>query len=168
MKSIFFIPGLLLSSLAFSQVDAEDLAREKRIKKEMVERVEALIQKASIVEMSMKKYKKDEVTKTDYKKACDTVKEIFEMYREHMNAIGGNLDLFNRNTTELKQTAKNELIVIHQMYSICGEGKSYQYVDARNMAGAFKGIGLSLKHQKNQISNADMSFENDFIFENEY
>ena len=152
-----------MSQTAFSQT-----LREKRIKQEMLERVDILIEKAQSVRENLTLEKKETPSDKSVRAACRTIKELFEMYPEHVKAIGSHLDLFASKTVWLKNQAMAQLIFVHRQTMICKQGSNQEYVDPKALKKEFDNIVESLEKQKKRITKADASYDNSFYYEYEF
>lgn len=155
MKQILFFLCLMFTQWAFSQTLAE-----KRVKTEMVDRVDVLLQK---LEDSSEALKKE-----DPLKACSVLKDIFSIYPEHVKAIMGHMNLFEAKTVKAKDESLNHLIFIHRQNLICQQGKDAEYVDLSATLKELKSMEKSLKKQKKTILKSDTSYENTFYYQYEF
>jgi len=163
MKAALFFLILLMSQLAMSQT-----MKEKRVKQEMLERVDLLIEKAESVKDLLEVNRKETPSDENVGAACRILKDLFEIYPEHVKAIGGHLDLFAARTVWLKNEALAQLITIHRQTLVCKQGKNQEYVDPSALHKEFENIVKSLEKQKKRISKSDASYENSFYYEYEF
>ena len=152
--------GLMLVLLLAGQMSFAQTKREKKIKEEMLGRVDTLIEK---VESSRALLEKEDVVG-----ACAKVQEMFEIYPEHLKAIGSHMDLFNSKNVTAKNQALEHLIFIHRQSLICKQGKDGEYVDIGKLDKKFKVMSKELKKQSKLIKKADTNFENTFYYEYEF
>lgn len=151
---------LILATLLISQMSFAQSAREKRIKKEMIERTDLLIQKVEGA--------REDLDQEDVVSACKKVKEIFALFPDHLKAIGSHLDLERSQTIKAKDEALNQLIFIHKRSLLCAQGKDSEYVDAKKLRKELKVTLSSLEKQKKAIKKSDTDNENSFYYEYEF
>ncbi len=163
MKSVLTVLLLLLSQTGLTQT-----LREKRIKQEMLDRVDILIAKSEEIRENLKAKKKEIPSVQKVAQACFRIKELYEIYPEHVKAIGGHLDLFANKTVWMKNEALNQLIFVHKQSLVCKQGRDYEYVDTSALRKEFEDIVESLEKQKKRIEKADTSYENSFYYEYEF
>lgn len=155
MKFTLILATLLMSQLTFAQS-----ARETRIKKDMLDRTNVLIEKVEGA--------RDDLDKEDVISACKKIKELFVLYPEHLKAIGSHLDLDRNRTVRAKDQALNQLIFIHRQTLICDQGKDSEYVDPKKLRKELKEVESSLKHQRKTIKKSDTNNENRFDYYYEF
>jgi hypothetical protein len=147
--------ALLLSQLSFAQSK-----KEKRIKQEMLDRVELLIEKVELT--------REELEKEDVVNACKTIKEMFQIFPDHLKGIGSRMDFEKRRTIKAKDLALNELIFMHKQSLICEQGKDAENVDPKELRKELKDVLHALKKQRRIIKRADTSSENSFHYRYEF
>ena len=148
--------GLLLS---LSSVGAQTL-REKKIKKEMLERTDLLITKVIEARLAL--------DKEDVAVACKKINELFELYPAHLTSIGTHMDLFDSKTVKIKNEALEQLIYMHQQSNVCAHGEGHEYLDMGAVDKKLKKIKKSLEKQKKTIKKSDTDYENIFHYEYEF
>ena len=94
MKFTLILAALLISQLSFAQS-----VREKRIKQEMLDRTDLLIEKVEGA--------RDDLDHEDVNNACKKIKEVFALYPDHLKGIGSHLDLDRSKTIKAKDEALN-------------------------------------------------------------
>lgn len=151
---------LFLTLLLSAQVALADSAREKRIKKQMLDRVELLIEKTEAL--------REDLEKEDVVAACLKVKEMFLIYPDHLKSLGSHLDIYRGRTVRAKNSALDELIFLHKQTQYCDQGKDAEYVDPKKLDKEMKRIERSLKKQRKIIKRADTGHENSFYYEYEF
>lgn len=152
--------ALMLGLFLTLQVAHAQTLRAKRIKQEMLDRVEVLVTKVTET--------RDALDKEDAKTACLKINELFEIYPKHLTAIGTHMDLFNGKTVKIKNEALTQLIYMHQQSLICAKGVDHEYIDIDKIDKEMKKILKSLKKQKKIIKKADTDYENSFYYEYEF
>ncbi|WP_408096156.1 hypothetical protein ACJVC5_14045 [Peredibacter sp. HCB2-198] len=152
--------GLLLICLLAGQMSFAQTMREKKIKEEMLSRVDALIEKAEATRTLLEK--------EDVVGACGKVQEMFEIYPEHLKAIGSHMDLFNSKNVTAKNQALEHLIFVHRQSLICKQGKDSEYVDLGKLDKKMKSMIKELKKHSKVIKKGDTNYENTFYYEYEF
>jgi hypothetical protein len=152
--------NLFLVTLLFSQLTLAQTLKEQRVKKEMLDRVETLIEK---VEQS-----REELENENVPNACKLIKEMFQIYPDHLKGIGGHLNFDKRKTIKAKDLALSELIFMHKHSLICDQGKDHEYVDPCELDKDLKKIRRELKKQRRIIKRSDTGFENTFHYRYEF
>lgn len=151
---------LILATLLISQMSFAQSAREKRIKKEMLDRTELLIEKVEAA--------REDLDHEDVVNACKKIKEIFVIWPDHLKGIGSHLDLQRSSSIKAKDEALNQLIFIHKRSLLCAQGKDSEYVDAKKLRKELKVTLSSLDKQKKAIKKSDTDNENSFYYEYEF
>jgi predicted nuclease with TOPRIM domain len=154
---VFMKFTVLMTFMLVSQISLAQSLREKRIKQEMLDRSEELIEKIESA--------RNDLENEDVVSACKTIRELFEKYPKHLVGIGTHLDLERPRTIKSKDRALEELIYFHQKTLICNQGKDSEYVDPEQMRKELKKIKRSLKKQKRVIKRSDTDNENSFYYE---
>jgi hypothetical protein len=155
MKFNLFIIATLFTQITFAQT-----LREQKVKKEMLERVEVLIEK---VEQT-----RQEIDHDNIPNACKLIKEMFDLFPDHLKGIGGHLNFDKRKTIKAKDFALSELIFMHKHSLICDQGKDHEYIDPSELDKDLKKIRRELKKQRRIIKRSDTGFENTFYYRYEF
>lgn len=155
MKFTIMFVAFLMTQMTFAQTK-----KEKRIKQEMVERIELLIEKVELT--------REDLEKEDVINACKTIKEMFQIFPDHLKGIGSHMDFEKRRTIKAKDLALSELIFMHKQSLICDQGKDAENVDAKELRKELKHILHSLKKQRRIIKRADTGSENSFYYRYEF
>ncbi len=151
---------LILATLLASQMTSAQTIREEKIRKEMIERTELLIDKVEVA--------RDHLDKKDVIDACKKIDEMFKIYPDHLKSIGSHLD-FDRNCShKAKSDALYQLIFMHKQTLICQQGKDGEYVDIGKLDKDLRKIRRSLKKQRRIIKRVDTDNENSFYYEYEF
>lgn len=152
--------SLILATLLMSQLTFAQSVREKRIKQEMLDRTDTLIEKVEGA--------REDLEKEDVINACKKIKELFVLYPDHLKGIGSHLDLDRNRTVRAKDQALNQLIFIHRQTLICDQGKDSEYVDPKKLRKELRDIVKSLNDQKKTIKKSDTENENKFEYYYEF
>lgn len=151
---------LILATLLISQMSFAQSVREKRIKQEMLDRTDLLIEKVEGA--------REDLDHEDVIGACKKIKELFVLYPDHLKAIGSHLDLQRSKSIKAKDEALNQLIFIHKRSLLCGQGKDSEYVDAKKLRKELKTTLGSLEKQRKEIKRLDTINQNSFYYEYEF
>ncbi len=151
---------LIIMALALSQLASADSIREERIRKEMIDRVDLIVEKSEAA--------RDDLKLKEVIPACEKIKEIFVAYPDHLKAIGSHMDLFRSRTVKAKDQALNHLITLHKQTNICNAGKDSEYVDPKIMGKKLKEIEKDLKRHRRLIKRQDTDHQNQFYYEYQF
>jgi len=151
---------LLLSILVMSQAGFGQTIRDQKIKQEMLERVEKISKK---VEETREELKAERV-----EVACANIKELFDIYPDHVLAIGMRMDLLSRPIDKIKHESLNQLIFFDRQHQICKKGTGCEWVDIKVLDKELKRIQKSLKKQTKLIKKKDTTRENHYRYEYNY
>ncbi len=152
--------ALILATLLMSQLTLAQSIREKRIKQEMIDRTELLIEKVTGA--------REDLDREDVVAACKKIKEMFVLYPDHLKAIGSHLDLQRSRSIKAKDDALNQLIFIHKKTLVCAQGKDSEHVDPKKLRKELKETLNSLEKQRKVIKKSDTDNENSFYYEYEF
>lgn len=155
MKFSFILITLMISHVALAQSQ-----RQVKIKTEMLDRTDLLIEKVEGT--------REDLDQQDVVGACKKIKEVFVLFPEHLKALGTRMDLDRSRSIKAKDEALSQLIFIHKKSLVCDQGKDSEYVDAKKLRKELKGTLKSLEKQKKLIKNTDMENENTFYYEYEF
>lgn len=151
---------LIIMALALSQLAFADSIREEKIRKEMLERVDLVLEKSEAA--------REDLKMKDVVPACEKVKEIFVIYPDHLKSIGSHMDLFRSRTIKAKDQALSHLITLHKQTNICNSGKDSEYVDPKIMSKQLKEIEKDLKRHRRLIKRQDTDHQNQFYYEYQF
>lgn len=146
--------------LMIGTASAEESLRAQKIKQEMLERTDTLITFTS--------EGRDAIKKKDYVTACQKVNELFELYPDHLKAIGGHMNLFDSDIVKIKNEALDQLITFHKESLICADGTDHEYIRPKTLDETFKKTKKSLEKQKKRIKKSETDYENSFSYEYEF
>ena len=152
--------ALILATLLVSQMSFAQSAREKRIKQEMLDRTDLLIEKVEAA--------REDLDHEDVVSACKKIKEIFVIYPDHLKAIGSHLDLDRSKTIKAKDQALSQLIFIHKRSLLCSQGKDSEFVDAKKLRKELKETLSILEKHRKVIKKSDTDNQNSFYYEYEF
>lgn len=148
---------IALSLVLASQVSVADTLREKRIKKEMVDRVERLILTTREIRASLKT--------ENVVDACAKVKVMFELYPEHMEAMASHMDLDKKKNTQAIREAVVYQMALHRQSNLCDKGEGSEYVDMELLESEIRVIGKTLEKHRKLIKKGDTDRDNNFSYE---
>ena len=160
--------GLIMLALLLSQLASAQTLRETRIKQEMLERADLVIEKIEDIREHLKAKKKEIPSEENIELACEKMEELFEIFPAHLKAIGVHMDLFARNTVWMKNAALDQLIYINKQALTCREGKKHEYVDPSAVRKELGNMLVSLEKQRKRIKKEDTDFDNVFRYEYEF
>lgn len=152
--------ALFLTLLLSAQITSADSEREKRIRKQMMDRVDVLIDKTEAL--------RSDLDREDVVAACIKIKEMFLIYPDHLKSLGSHLDIYRGRSVRAKNSALDELIFLHKQTQYCDQGKDAEYVDPKKLDKKMKRIEKSLKKQKRVIRRTDTGQENSFYYQYEF
>lgn len=152
--------GLMLICLLACQMSFAQSMRSKKVKEEMLSRVDVLTEKVQAT--------RDALEKEDVVLACSKIQEMFEIYPEHLKAIGTYMDLFKSKNVAAKNQALEHLIFVHRQSLICKQGKDSEYLDLGKVDKKLKSMKKELAKQKKVITKADTDYQNTFYYEYEF
>ena len=155
MKFTLLALALLVSQLSFAQT-----IKEQKVKQEMLERTDVLIEKVVSA--------REDLSKDDVVSACKKIKEIFELYPAHLTSIGSHLDFEKNKTVKAKDVALSQLVFMHKTSQLCDRGTDSEYVDPGLLGKELKFTLKSLEKQKKTIQKGDTGSENKFYYEYEF
>lgn len=156
MKNTFLLAFLIFAT----QYSFAETIREENIRKDMVERVNIMIEKLEQVKKDLKKKKVVE--------ACLLVDDVFDLYPAHLKDVGSRMDLSKKRVYQTKDAALAQLIQIHQFSNTCRRGTGSEYVDPKKMRKDISKMAKSLKRQRYIIEANRVDLENYFSYEYEF
>lgn len=147
MQLRLIILMLFLSPFAFGQS-----LKDKRIKEEMLNRVDTLTEKVQIT--------RDYLKQEDVVLACKTINEIFKILPDHLVSIGTRMNLFDPQVINMEHETKLFLIYVHQRSNICSQGEASENLDISEVDKKFKSTKKIFEKQKKKIKKSDTTYEN--------
>jgi hypothetical protein len=147
MQLRLIILMLFLSPFAFGQS-----LKDKRIKEEMLNRVDTLTEKVQIT--------RDYLKQEDVVLACKTINEIFKILPDHLVSIGTRMNLFDPQVINMEHETKLFLIYVHQRSNICAQGETGENLDISEVDKKFKSTKKIFEKQKKKIKKSDTTYEN--------
>lgn len=148
---------ILSALLMFSSLSFAETIFEKNNKKEMLERVELMMEKMSIARKELKQEKVEE--------ACKLVNELEQIYVDHIVDIGSHMHLYEKRVNELLFSVMNirfpELL---NQINVCSLGDKSVHVDPKKMSKALKNSQKSLKRQERIIKKYATDLDDNFHF----
>lgn len=152
--------GLMLMLLLASQLSFAQSIKSKKIKEEMLTRVDTLISK---IDESRAHLAKEEVAQ-----ACDKIDEIFKILPDHLIGIGTKMNLFDPAVIRMENESKIFLIWIHQRHNICNNGIRGEELDMGETSKELKSMKKKFEKQKKRIKKSDTDFENTYNYYYEF
>lgn len=155
MKTALILVTLLMTQMVFAET-----LRDRKIKEEMLTRVDSLIQKVEAGQTGLKS--------EDMAKTCDSVDELFKALPDHLVAIGTKMDLLKGKIIKMENETKLFLIDMHMRSNICNVGERGENLDIKETEKQFKKMLKGLKKQKKIISKSETNFENSYQYHYEF
>lgn len=151
MKLSVLLLMLLVATSSFAQT-----LKEKKIKKQMLERADSLIQ---LIDDARDYLKQDDIVA-----ACGKVQEAFVIYPRHLEDIGVRMNLLRGRPNKAKNEALTGLIKVHRQSVICAKGKDAEFVDPKKMKRTLRTVYKSLKKQRRIIKHHRTENSNQFYY----
>jgi hypothetical protein len=155
MKSGLIFLLLLLSQFTFAQT-----LKEKKIKQEMLDRVETLIVKSQEARTALKT--EDVVT------ACGRISDLFVILPDHLISIGTRMNLFDPDVIKMENETKMILIYIHQRKNICETGETGENLDIGETDKKLRSMIKAFEKQRKRIKKSDTDYENTYNYYYEF
>lgn len=155
MKAMIFMALLVVAQIGFAQT-----LKEKKIKAEMLDRVDGLITRVDAAREALKK--------EDLVLACDKIDEMFKILPDHLMSVGTNMDLFDPGIVKMENESKMFLIDIHMRSNICNRGERGENLDIKETDKKLKKMKKSLAQQKKKITKEDTNFNNSYSYYYEF
>ena len=152
--------GLILTFLLMSQLAFGQTLNAKKVKAQMLERVDTLSTK--IDETT------DALGNEDVVLACEKLNEIFKILPDHLVAIATKMNLFDGKVIRMEQETKMHLIYIHQQKNICNVGETGEFLELKELANKLKSIKKALVRQKKNIKKLDTDYSNAYHYYYEF
>lgn len=149
--------GLMLVILLASQLSFSQTIREKKVKEEMLGRVDTLIQ---FVEEGQEALKKEEMSEV-----CGRIEDLFKLLPDHLVAIGTRMNLFDPKVIKMEHETKSTLIEMHQHKNICHSSNVVgENLDLKKTKKKFKEMLSMFEKQKKRIKKSDTGYENTYNY----
>jgi hypothetical protein len=152
--------SLILLTLTFAQLASADSIREKRIRQEMLDRVEQILQQSEA--------SREDLEKEDAVAACEKIANLFSIYPDHLKAIGRHMEYYRIKTRKATNQSLNHLIFLHKQTEVCKQGKDSEYLDLKLVNKELKDMEKDLKRQRRLIKRRDTSQDNSFSYRYEF
>jgi hypothetical protein len=152
--------GLILACLMLSNISLAQSLRDKRIKQEMLDRVDTLVTKINEVMSSLER--------EDPVMGCNTLSDIFKLVPDHLMGIGTRMNLFDPAVIKMEHESKLDLIEVHKLINICNNGVYGENVDLKGTVKFLKSMKKRLAKQKKKISKKDTDYENTYNYYYEF
>lgn len=155
MKPVFILVLMLATQFSFAQT-----LREKKIKEEMLSRVDTLIAKTQ--------EGREALDSEDVIKACDIIDELFKILPDHLVSIGTRMNLFDSKIIKMENETKMFLIDTHMRSNICSVGERGENLDIGETDKQLKKMNKSFKKQKKTIKKKDTDYNNTYNYYYEF
>lgn len=147
--------------LVSTQLVLADSISSRKIKEEMLTRVDMLIEKSAKGREAVKKENMEE--------ACKLIKEIFAILPDHLIAIGTRMDLFDQKVIEMENQSKMFLIDMHKRSNICNSSENAgDNLDIDETDKQFKTMKKAFEKQRKKIKKSDTDYENSYNYYYEF
>jgi predicted RNase H-like nuclease (RuvC/YqgF family) len=146
---------LLVSQLSF----AESL-KERKVKQEMLDRVDTLTTKLQEGENAL--------DKEDVLAACKNIDEAFKIMPDHLVGIGTKMDLFNSKVIKMEKESKMHLIYLHTASNTCSREETGINLDIEETQKKLKSMRKALVKQRKKIKKLDTGFANTYNYYYEF
>jgi hypothetical protein len=143
---------LILLMLFMSQIAFGQSLKEKRVKEEMLNRVDHLIER---VQQTRTYLENEEVALS-----CKSINDIFKALPEHLMSIGTRMNLFDSQVIKMENETKLFLIYIHQRSNICSVGDTGENLDIKETDQKMKAAKKMFEKQQKKIKKSDTDYEN--------
>lgn len=143
---------LILLMLFMSQFAFGQSLKEKRVKEEMLNRVDLLIEK---VQQTRTYLENEEVALS-----CKLINDVFKILPEHLMSVGTRMNLFDPQIIKMENETKLFLIYIHQRSNICGVGETGENLDIKETDKKMKSAKKMFEKQKKKIKKSDTNYDN--------
>lgn len=152
--------GLMFVLLIASQMTYAQSLKDKKIKEEMLKRVDTLILKIDEARIHL--------DKEEASSACDKIDEIFKILPDHLVGIGTRMNLFDPSVIRMENESKMQLIWIHQRHNICNNGIRGENLDLTETNKKLKSMKKMLEKQRKKIKKSDTDYENTYNYYYEF
>lgn len=152
--------AIIMALVLMTQVASAQTLKEKKIKIEMLDRVDGLISRVVDARAALKK--------EDVALACDKIDEMFKILPDHLMAVGTNMDLFDPKIIKIENESKMFLIDIHMRSNICSRGERGENLDIKETDKKLKKMKSALEKQKKRITKEDTNFSNNYSYYYEF
>lgn len=156
MKTVFMLFLLLVSQLTFAQT-----LKEKKIKEEMLKRVDSLITKTEEGRKALKE--------EDVEEACNIINSLFKVLPDHLVSIGTRMNLLDSKIIKMENETKMFLIDMHRRSNICASGDEIgENLDIGETDKQFKKMNKSFEKQKKRIKKEETNYNNYYNYYYEF
>lgn len=152
--------AIIMAMLLITQITSAQTLREKKVKLEMLDRVDGLISKVVEARVALKK--------EDVVLACDKIDELFKILPDHLMAVGTNMDLFDPKIVKMENESKMFLIDVHMRSNICSRGERGENLDIKETDKKLKKMKSALEKQKKRIKKEDTNYSNSYSYYYEF
>jgi excinuclease UvrABC helicase subunit UvrB len=144
--------GLMITLLLVSQLSFGQTLNAKKVKNQMLERVDTLSSK--ITETT------DALKTEDVGIACQKLNEIFNILPSHLNDIATKMNLFDGKVVRMVQETQMHLQYIEQQKEICKVGETGEFLELKELTKKLNSIKKALASQKKKIQKLDTNYSN--------
>lgn len=155
MRSTLSILLLLASFASYGQTLAQ-----MKLKENMLVRTDKILTTLKDTQVHLKDGK--------YEDACDKIKEIYEIYPDHLEDIGGHMNILKGSVYKIRNESLQQLMFFHKQSLVCASGENNENIDPKFLAIELKKIEKSVVKQKKAIKKDSMEYDNTFHYEYEF
>jgi hypothetical protein len=150
---------LSLILLCMTQIALAKSLNDRRVKEEMLTRVETLIEKTDAAR---------ELVKTeDPVGAFKVIGEIFRIIPDHLLAVGTRMDMTDRRVIRMEQETKMILVYVHQQVNTCAQDNG-DHLDLLESAKKLRSMRRAFNKQKRKIRRSEVDFQNTYNYSYEF
>ncbi len=150
---------LSLVLLFMTQLALAKSLNDRRVKEEMLTRVDTLIEKSNAARGLVK----DE----DPAGACKLIGEIFGILPAHLVAVGSRMDMTDRRVIRMEQETKMMLVYVHQQVNTCAQDNG-DHLDLVESSKKLRSMRRAFTRQKRKIRRSDVNFQNVYNYSYEF
>jgi hypothetical protein len=149
--------GLLIILMLFAQMGFSQTMKEIKVKQEMLERVDGLLEKITQT--------RGYLVNMDPQSACSEIHAMFKVYPKHLEGILGRMNLFDKKVVRLKDESMRHLFVLHRLSLDCKTGEACENLNIGSSNRLLKSMEIELKKHRKVIQKGDTSYENTYSYE---
>lgn len=148
--------ALILMSIFICQFSFSQTMKEKREKKEILDRLALII---GHVEKARSALDIEDVSST-----CDHIQDIFKILPDHLIAIGTKMNFFDNKVIRIEEETRVYLIDIHRKKLICAKGNKGENLDMGETSSDLKKMQKAFKKQLKTIEKLDTDYNNNYNY----
>ncbi len=150
---------LSLVLLCMTQIALAKSLSDRRVKEEMLARVDTLIEKSDAA--------RDLVKAEDPAGACKIIGDLFRIIPEHLVAVGTRMDMTERRVIRMEQETRMILVYVHQQVNTCAQDNG-DHLDLVESSKKLRSMRRAFSKQKRKIRRSDVDFQNTYNYSYEF